>query len=122
MKKINKRFLMMLMAAVLMFYVVSAVSATATNISTEKIDVKDIKIQSKAKTVSSRITWNGNSGKIGAQKTKVTTVKNGAKIEKLPPTPKRSGYTFEGWYTKKTGGTKISKNTKPIKSVNYYAH
>ena len=31
------------------------------------------------------------------------------------------GYTFKGWYTKKSGGTKIGKNTKPSKSVTYLA-
>ena len=50
-----------------------------------------------------------------------SNVKKGAKIKKLPTTPKRTGYTFKGWYTKKTGGTKISKNTKPNKSVTYFA-
>ena len=44
-----------------------------------------------------------------------------SKIGKLPATPKRSGHTFSGWYTKKTGGSKIGVNTKPTKAVTYYA-
>ena len=28
------------------------------------------------------------------------------------PTPTRSGYTFDGWYTAKTGGTKVTSSTK----------
>jgi uncharacterized repeat protein (TIGR02543 family) len=48
-------------------------------------------------------------------------VKKGKKIGKLPTTPKRVGYTFKGWYTKKIGGTKISKNTIIKKNTIYYA-
>lgn len=37
--------------------------------------------------------------------------------------PKRTGYTFDGWYTEKTGGTKVSKDT-PTTEVGdmLYAH
>lgn len=28
------------------------------------------------------------------------------------PIPEREGYTFEGWYTSKTGGTKVTRNSK----------
>ncbi len=33
----------------------------------------------------------------------------------------RSGYAFKGWYTKKSGGSKISTKTKPTKHISYYA-
>lgn len=33
------------------------------------------------------------------------------------PTPERSGYSFSGWYTEKTGGTKVTGDTKLDKSV-----
>ena len=59
--------------------------------------------------------------KLDQKKTVATTVKKGSKINKLAATPKRSGYTFKGFFTKKSGGTKISKNTKPSKSLTYYA-
>jgi len=68
-----------------------------------------------------KVTWNANGGKIGATKTTVTSVKKGAKIGKLPKTPTKVGYTFKGWYTKKTGGTKITKTSKVKKKVTYYA-
>ena len=42
-------------------------------------------------------------------------------IGKLP-TPTRFGYSFTGWYTKASGGTKISTTTKVSKAVTYYAH
>ena len=35
--------------------------------------------------------------------------------------PTRKGYTFQGWFTAKTKGTKISVNTTVSKSVTYYA-
>ena len=39
------------------------------------------------------------------------------------PTPTRNGYTFAGWYTSPTGGTKIEKTTRiPDEDTTYYAH
>ncbi|MDR3225887.1 MAG: InlB B-repeat-containing protein [Clostridiales Family XIII bacterium] len=40
------------------------------------------------------------------------------------PTPKRKGYTFQGWYTKKTGGKKVTSKTKVTikKNIILYAH
>ena len=40
------------------------------------------------------------------------------------PTPKKTGYTFDGWYTQETGGTKISSTTKVTitSSQTLYAH
>ena len=37
--------------------------------------------------------------------------------------PTRTGYTFDGWYTDPTGGTKItSETTTPASNTTYYAH
>lgn len=39
------------------------------------------------------------------------------------PKATRKGYKFKGWYTKKSGGTKVTINTKVKKwSVTFYAH
>lgn len=40
------------------------------------------------------------------------------------PVPERAGYTFLGWYTKKTGGSKITSSTKVTnkKTKTLYAH
>lgn len=38
------------------------------------------------------------------------------------PTPVRKKYTFEGWYTKKKGGKKITSASVPTGNVTYYAH
>ena len=101
----------------------SMVLATSYAVSVPKNEKKDtgIVIDSKSKTATFKITWNANGGKIGTKKKITTSIEKGSKIKKVPTTPKRSGYTFKGWYTKKSGGKKISKNTKPTKSVIYYA-
>ena len=38
------------------------------------------------------------------------------------PTPTRSGYTFDGWYTSANGGTKITDSTKITANTTVYAH
>ncbi len=35
------------------------------------------------------------------------------------PTPTRAGYTFDGWYTAKTGGTRITSSTKVTTNANH---
>jgi uncharacterized repeat protein (TIGR02543 family) len=39
------------------------------------------------------------------------------------PTPKRSGYKFKGWYTKKSGGKKVTAKSKVaiLKTTTLYA-
>lgn len=38
------------------------------------------------------------------------------------PTPTRTGYSFDGWYTSATGGTKITDSTKVAANITIYAH
>lgn len=38
------------------------------------------------------------------------------------PTPSKTGYTFDGWYTQSSGGTKVSNTYKPAGNVTLYAH
>ncbi|MDR0875609.1 MAG: InlB B-repeat-containing protein [Clostridiales Family XIII bacterium] len=74
-------------------------------------------------------TLNANGGKVapagGGAKAKTTKLKvtYAAKFGKLP-TPTKAGYMFDGWYTSKSGGTKITKTTvvKITKNTTYYAH
>jgi len=68
-----------------------------------------------------KITWNANGGKIGVKKTTTSTVIKNAKVGKLPKTPKKVGYAFKGWYTKKAGGTKVSTATNVKKKITYHA-
>lgn len=37
-------------------------------------------------------------------------------------TPSKSGYTFDGWYTQSSGGTKVSNTYTPAGNVTLYAH
>lgn len=64
--------------------------------------------------------FNANKGKVSK---KSKTVQGGKKYGKLP-TPKRKGYKFKGWYTKKSGGRKVTKNTSvsATKKHTLYAH
>lgn len=74
----------------------------------------------KAATVSKKVkvTFNANGGTVN-KKSKTVIAKS--KIGKLP-TPVRKGYTFNGWYTAKTGGKKVSTSTKITKKQTLYAH
>ncbi|MCL2687508.1 MAG: InlB B-repeat-containing protein [Methanobrevibacter sp.] len=120
-RKSVKGLFTILVVVVMMFSLVPA-TAIGTNIqNTDTTDSSSVQITVKAKAASCKITWNGNSGKIGSKKTTTTTVKMGAKIGKLPTTPKLTGHSFKGWYTKKSGGTKVTKNTIANKKVTYHA-
>lgn len=63
------------------------------------------------------IKFNANGGTVS--KTSITVAKNAA--YGTLPTPTRSGYSFKGWYTAKTGGTKVSSATKATASCTLYA-
>ncbi|MDR0874776.1 MAG: InlB B-repeat-containing protein [Clostridiales Family XIII bacterium] len=62
------------------------------------------------------VTFNSKGGLAVAGK----SLKSGAKIGTLPKA-KRAGYTFNGWYTKASGGIKITKTEKIKKNITYYA-
>jgi len=68
-----------------------------------------------------KITYNANGGKIGSKKTVSTSINKGNKLKKFPSTPKRTGYTFNGWFTKKTGGKKVTVKTKATKKITLHA-
>ena len=53
------------------------------------------------------VTFDANGGKVSQKSTAVTI---GKKYGPLP-TPNRYGYDFDGWYTKETGGTKVTETT-----------
>lgn len=53
-------------------------------------------------------------------KSQTKTVAYNAKIGKLDD-PKRKGYAFLGWYTKKSGGSRIDASTRVKASKTYYA-
>ena len=65
------------------------------------------------------ITLNANSGTVTPASIKV---ESGKTYLGLLPTPTRKGYKFDGWYTTKTGSTKITSTTKATANRTIYAH
>jgi uncharacterized repeat protein (TIGR02543 family) len=57
-----------------------------------------------------KVTYNGNSGKWGTQTTTSKTITYNTKYV-FPSNPSRTGYTFKGWYTAKTGGSHVTTST-----------
>ena len=68
-----------------------------------------------------KVTFNSNGGTVSETGTK--TVTSGEKYGTLP-TATKSGYTFDGWYTSGSGGTRITENTTVSLTGNQtlYAH
>lgn len=63
------------------------------------------------------VTWNANGGTASESSRQV---QKGQPVGTLP-TWTRSGYTFNGWYTAASGGSKISASTVVNNNVTYYA-
>ena len=63
------------------------------------------------------VTFSANGGKVSETKRKV---KKNAAVGTLPKAT-RTGYALKGWYTAKSGGSKVSASTKVSKNVTYYA-
>ena len=66
------------------------------------------------------ITWDPNGGSVTPTSSSYTY--DGAAVNL--PTPTRTGYTFNGWFTAASGGTKITEvgtTNKPTANVTYYA-
>lgn len=66
------------------------------------------------------VTFDPNGGRVSPASTAVTI---GKKYGPLP-TPNRTGYSFDGWYTKETGGTKVTETTTVGENLpaTLYAH
>ena len=104
-KNMNKKSILVLflfaLAIIGIIAPINAAIESAENIVKNEKKDTGITIDSKTKTIGYKITWNANGGKIASKKTITSGVVKGQKIAKLPPTPKRTGYTLKGWYTKK---------------------
>ncbi len=70
-----------------------------------------------------QVIFHANGGYINKKSTKsvAKAALYGAKVGKLV-NPKRKGYAFLGWYTKKSGGSRINQDTVITASQTYYAH
>ena len=58
----------------------------------------------------------------GVSSTVVVTTNLDGKLTTLPESPTMDGYTFNGWYTEKSGGTKITTDTVFHADTTVYAH
>ena len=79
-------------------------------------DVTALTVQWTAPTYT--VTLHANGGSVS--RTSVTTGADG-KLASLP-TPTRSSYSFNGWYTEKNGGTKVTTDTVFHAKTTVYAH
>ncbi len=83
----------------------------------------DYSVQAATKKV--KVIYKANGGKFTAAKyaSKTTVVKKVRKGKKRGTAPKikRTGYTLKGWYTKKSGGKKVTAKTKIKKRTVLYA-
>lgn len=67
------------------------------------------------------VTFDANGGTVSPAS---DTVTYGKKYYSLPTPTRTGGYTFDGWYTKKDGGTKVESDTTVTTAANHtlYAH
>ena len=65
-----------------------------------------------------QITFDGN----GGSPTNSTMTTTGKKLASLPTATRSGRYSFDGWYTEKNGGTKITTATVFDKNTTVYAH
>ena len=63
------------------------------------------------------VSFNANGGKTSETKRKV---RENSSVGTLPKATKK-GYTLKGWFTKKSGGSKLAASTKINKNATYYA-
>ena len=61
------------------------------------------------------VTFDANGGTVGTENKTVTYDSTYGTL----PTPSRTGYTFNGWYTKVSGGTKITSSTTVTTASNH---
>ena len=64
------------------------------------------------------VTFDGN----GGRPTNSTMTTTGKKLASLPIATRSGRYSFDGWYTEKNGGTKITTATVFDKNTTVYAH
>ena len=69
------------------------------------------------------ITYNLMGGNISGDTTNPTaTVLAGDTLTTLPTEPTKENYTFNGWWTEETDGTRIDEGTTPTGPTTYFAH
>ena len=78
-------------------------------------------LSKKSCTTTKTVRLDANGGTVSQPSTTVTI---GSKYPALPDPTRTGGYTFDGWYTQKTGGTKVDDNTTVTTAADHtlYAH
>jgi uncharacterized repeat protein (TIGR02543 family) len=66
------------------------------------------------------VTFNVNGGSALSAANRTRTRDHNAQVGTLP-TPTRSGHTFAGWFTTRTGGTRITTTTRITANTTYFA-
>lgn len=92
------------------YYLVVSYSKDAKRSEYDANNIKTVKVSATYK-----VTFNKNGGSKVSSSSK--TVVEGKKYGTLP-TAERKGYTFKGWYTAKSGGSKVTSSTKVTLKAN----
>lgn len=98
----------------------SAKHGTKVKASTLVSDLENHTLYAHWKAKTYKVKLNARGGKVSKSSYKVTYASTYGQLA----TPTRKGYTFLGWYTKKTGGTQIlsTSKVKITKTTTLYAH
>ncbi len=96
------------------------ITVTSSNIDSNNFNSKSITFRGNVTSFEMMVTFNGNGGST-SQASKM--VRFGEQYGGLP-NANRANYSFTGWYTSPTGGTKIESNTIVTRTSNHvlYAH
>lgn len=91
-------------------------AGSGSNITASQVmtDVKNLYI-AKGTTLNYTLSYNGNGGSVSPIS---KTITYGSTYGSLP-TPTRTGYTFKGWYTASSGGSKITSSTAMNRASNH---
>ena len=68
-------------------------------------------LSTKSYTTSKTVRFDANGGRVSPASKVVACSSSYSNTYGTLPTPTRTGYDFDGWYTQKTGGTKVTANT-----------
>ena len=118
MNKKGKSITLLVVGSLLMIASIVFLLIKINVIKTNKVDNDDIGEIGTLASNKINVILDANGGMVSK---KSLSIKKGTKIGSLP-TPTRSGYTFNGWYSKKSGGSVVNSSTKFNKNTTIYAH
>lgn len=68
------------------------------------------------------VIFDGNGATTPANPSRMTVTTPQTHLSAFPAPPQRTGYSFAGWYTQKTGGTQFTMETTVTGDITVYAH